>query len=121
MLDDDTRDQIPLFELPPPAEPAPGTRKPEPAKTPAPRKTQQKTQAPQKPAPRETKRKQAAQQPPVRKDAVAKAVSGLVPEGDVRLTANIRQDLHLRLKIAAAHRRTTIGEIIEELVEKHVR
>jgi hypothetical protein len=39
----------------------------------------------------------------------------------VRLTANIRQDLHLRLKIAAAHRRTTIGEIIEELVEKHVK
>lgn len=49
-----------------------------------------------------------------------KPVSGLVPAGDVRLTANIRQDLHLRLKIAAAHRRTTIGEIIEELVAKHI-
>ena len=46
--------------------------------------------------------------------------AGLVPAGDVRLTINIRQDLHLRLKIAAAHERTTIGEIIEELVEQYV-
>lgn len=52
--------------------------------------------------------------------APAKAVSGLVPDGDVRLTANIRQDLHLKLKIASAYRRTTIGEIIEELIEKYV-
>ena len=48
----------------------------------------------------------------------AKKVSGLVPDGDVRLTANIRQDLHLKLKIASAHRRTTIGEILEELIEQ---
>lgn len=43
--------------------------------------------------------------------------SSAVPEGDVRLTANIRQDLHLRLKIAAARQRTTIGELIEQWVE----
>ncbi len=49
-----------------------------------------------------------------------KGGSGQIPEGDVRLTANIRQDLHLKLKIAAAHRRTTIGELIEELVEKYL-
>jgi len=49
-----------------------------------------------------------------------KGVSGLVPEGDMRLTANIREDLHLKLKLAAAHRRTTIGDLIEELVEKHL-
>lgn len=48
------------------------------------------------------------------------AVSGLVPEGDVRLTANIRQDLHLKLKLKAAHERNTIGEIIESLVERHL-
>ncbi len=52
--------------------------------------------------------------------AKVKAVSGLVPTGDVRLTANIREDLHLKLKIAAARRRTTIGELIEELVDKHI-
>ncbi|MEJ1342474.1 MAG: hypothetical protein RPU34_06115 [Candidatus Sedimenticola sp. (ex Thyasira tokunagai)] len=46
--------------------------------------------------------------------------SGLVPEGDVRLTANIRGGLHLKLKIEAAQRRTTIGELIEELVEKNL-
>jgi hypothetical protein len=48
------------------------------------------------------------------------SLSGQVPEGDVRLTANIRDDLHLKLKIAAARRRTTIGELIEELVEKYL-
>ena len=53
--------------------------------------------------------------------ALAKTyAAGLVPAGDVRLTINIRQDLHLRLKIAAARERTTIGEIIEELVEQYV-
>ena len=49
-----------------------------------------------------------------------KKVSGLVPEDDVRLTANIRKDLHLKLKIKAAEERTTIGELIEELIEKHL-
>ena len=49
-----------------------------------------------------------------------KQVSGLVPEDDVRLTANIRKDLHLRLKIKAAEERTTIGELIEALIEKHI-
>ncbi|WP_279628701.1 hypothetical protein [Caballeronia pedi] len=41
----------------------------------------------------------------------------MIPQGDVRLCANIREDLHLQLKIAAAVRRTTIGEQIEELIE----
>lgn len=53
--------------------------------------------------------------------AKARPTSGLVPEGDVRLTANIREDLHLKLKIAAAHKRTTIGELIEMLVAKHLK
>ena len=43
--------------------------------------------------------------------------SGLVPEGDVRLTANIRGDLHLKLKIRAAQERTTVGELIEAWIE----
>lgn len=43
--------------------------------------------------------------------------SGQVPEGDVRLTANIRADLHLKLKIEAATRRTTVGELIEQMIE----
>lgn len=52
--------------------------------------------------------------------AVPKATgqkSGQVPEGDIRLTANIRADLHLKLKIEAAKRRTTVGELIEQLIE----
>lgn len=49
-----------------------------------------------------------------------KQVSGLVPADDVRLTANIRKDLHLKLKIRAAEERTTIGELIEALIERHI-
>jgi hypothetical protein len=41
------------------------------------------------------------------------AKSSPVPAGDVRVTANIRKDLHLKLKVRAARRRTTIGELIE--------
>ena len=46
--------------------------------------------------------------------------SGLVPESDVRLTANIRADLHQKLKIEAVMRRTTMGELIEELIEQNL-
>ena len=46
--------------------------------------------------------------------------SGLVPEGDVRLTANIRADLHMKLKMYAVENRTTIGEVIEGLIERHI-
>jgi hypothetical protein len=49
-----------------------------------------------------------------------KQLSGLVPENDARLTANIRKDLHLKLKIRAAEQGTTIGELIESLVEKYL-
>ena len=43
--------------------------------------------------------------------------SGQVPEGDVRLTVNMREDLHQRLKIRAVERRTTVGDLIEEWIE----
>lgn len=43
--------------------------------------------------------------------------AGLVPAGDVRLTANIEADLHLKLKIRAAQERTTVGELIEQWIE----
>lgn len=43
--------------------------------------------------------------------------SGLLPTGDVRLTANIQADLHLKLKIRAAQERTTVGELIEQWIE----
>lgn len=45
------------------------------------------------------------------------AKSGLVPTGDVRLTANIRADLHMKLKIRAAQERTTVGELVERWIE----
>lgn len=98
-----------------PAPPAPAAR-PEPVREPV-REAAAKT--PQRPAAKTAARAPARKRGRQPKGAV-KAVSGLVPEGDVRLTANIREDLHLKLKIASAYRRTTIGEILEELIEKYV-
>lgn len=43
--------------------------------------------------------------------------SGLVPAGDVRLTANIRADLHMKLRVRAVKERTTVGELVEEWVD----
>ena len=43
--------------------------------------------------------------------------SGQVPEGDVRLTANIRADLHQKIRIRAIKERTTVGELIEHWIE----
>lgn len=42
------------------------------------------------------------------------------PEGDKRLTINIKEDLHKKLKIAAIERDMTAGELIEALIEKHL-
>jgi len=109
----------PFQELPAPLEAAPTAPQPSSVRPEAP--------AP-KAKPRSTAKKPAT--PPARRPSKplpraaaapqAKKISGLVPEGDVRLTANIRQDLHLKLKIASAYRRTTIGEILEELIETHL-
>jgi hypothetical protein len=43
--------------------------------------------------------------------------SGLIPEGDVRLTANVRADLHMKLKMRAVQERTTVGELIETWIQ----
>jgi len=43
--------------------------------------------------------------------------SGLVPAGDARLTANIRADLHTKLRIRAVQEHSTVGELIEQWVE----
>lgn len=50
-------------------------------------------------------------------DAPTGQKSGLVPAGDVRLTVNIRDDLHQKLKIKAVQDRTTVGELIEQWIE----
>lgn len=121
MIKDDTKEQIPLFEV-----------------------TEIKKEAPLSPAMKSSVRAKMKEEPaaikPVKaakvkastareergskrgaaKRIVKGPVSGQVPEGDVRLTANIRDALHLKLKIAAARRRTTIGELLEELVEKYL-
>lgn len=102
--------QMALFGLPDKPKPAPKKQKAKKAPQPKPATASKK--------PRTSAKKKV----PTKKSAASpsRSRSGLVPEGDIRLTANIREDLHLRLKIAAAKQRTTIGEIIEELVEKYV-
>ncbi|HEY6872426.1 MAG TPA: plasmid partition protein ParG [Geobacteraceae bacterium] len=110
MVKDDTKEQISLFDLPPQEKPAKITT--EVKQKPAPRKEQSKRKEPARPVGRGAPRKEEAKP--------AKAAPGPVPAGDVRLTANIREELHLKLKIAAATRRTTIGELIEELVETYL-
>jgi hypothetical protein len=121
MLNKDIKEQIPLFEIPeskkdqsadPNQKPVSRTEKMTPNKV-----------AKQSAASRKSKKgsvipsKQRIPKNAVAKARVMESQSGQVPEGDVRLTANIRDDLHLKLKITAARRRTTIGELIEELVE----
>jgi len=131
MINDDMKDQIPLFDISAPPPPtATATDEPVAKKTPTIRKkkpsppasvTQTKpaitgktVKQPVSPAKTSTMKKSVTQ-----KTAQPK-ISGAVPDGDVRLTANIRQDLHLRLKIEAARRRTTIGELIEEFIEQYL-
>ena len=120
MLKDDTKEQISLFDLP---EPEKQTEKPLPPREkreerPA---TTRKTATQNESARPVARRKHGKEAPkPTRKVQPVIKAAGPVPEGDVRLTANIREELHLKLKIAAATRRTTIGELIEELVETYL-
>lgn len=51
-------------------------------------------------------------------DMASPSRRGQLPPGDMRLTANIRADLHLKLKIRAAQERTTMGELIEAWIER---
>lgn len=48
------------------------------------------------------------------------SVSGQVPDGDCRLTANIRADLHMKLKMTATIKKITMGELIENLIENYL-
>ncbi len=56
----------------------------------------------------------------INKKSKKKTKSGQVPEGDVRLVANIRKDLHKRLKHAAVDKEATIGELLEGLIDKYL-
>jgi hypothetical protein len=47
--------------------------------------------------------------------------SGQVPEGDVRLTLNVRRELRSNLKMAAVIAETTMGELVEQLIAEHLR
>ena len=127
MIKDETKDQISLFDLSEPEtrEAPPEVKREEPPAR-APRESTKgekkplATQQPstKKPVGRDTQRKASAR--PALATKTAKTTPWPVPVGDVRLTANIREDLHLKLKIVAATRRTTIGELIEELVEQYL-
>jgi hypothetical protein len=124
ILKDDTKDQIPLFELPAVNK----ERLPAQARKPFATAKEKEVPVKKKVAKGEGKSASAARESGGKRKAgrgmekvfMKSPLSGQVPEGDVRLTANIREDLHLKLKIAAARRRTTIGELLEEIVEKYI-
>lgn len=42
------------------------------------------------------------------------------PAGDKRLTINIKKELHKKLKMAAIENETSVGEIIERLVQNNL-
>ena len=42
------------------------------------------------------------------------------PDGDVRLTVNLREDLHLKLRMKALEQKTTAGDLLEQLIEKYL-
>ena len=121
MIKNDTKGQIPLFEVTETTKEAPVSPRIKPSV---------KLKVKEKPASKKpmktargiasTAREEKGSKSGGAKGIVKRPVSGQVPEGDVRLTANIRDDLHLKLKISAARRRTTIGELLEELVEKYL-
>ena len=46
--------------------------------------------------------------------------STAAPAGSTRLTINMRDDLHMKLKMRAVQDRTTAGKLLEELVEKYL-
>ena len=124
MLKDDTKEQIPLFELPAVKIEVPTAPARKPATTANVKKAPVKKIVVKEEGKSESTVRGGAGKINTgrgqKKVVIKSPLSGQVPEGDVRLTANIRQDLHLKLKIAAARRRSTIGELLEEMVEKYL-
>lgn len=124
MINDKIKDQIPLFEMPEGKKdntPETDLKSISRAEKKVTAKVNNRSAASQtnSVSAQKTRMQQKSKRTPA-KVGMKESLSGQVPEGDVRLTANIRDDLHLKLKIAAARRRTTIGELIEELVEKYL-
>ncbi len=118
---DDSREQIPLFEIAPLEEKKKTVGKLKPVVAETMKESVERTKSAKR-APKAVPVSGGIEKKkgPKEKSSPRTPLSGQVPEGDVRLTANIREDLHLKLKIVAARRRTTIGEMLEELVEKYV-
>lgn len=123
MLKDDAKDQISLFDIPAPEKPT----VPPPASSPPARETEDRRQEQKKtaspgmgPAKHSPGIGATPRSIPKKGKTAVRPSQGPVPKGDVRLTANIREDLHLKLKIVSATRRTTIGELIEDLVDRYL-
>jgi len=52
---------------------------------------------------------------------MAKKKKGNIPEGDRRLGMNVSEKIYKDLKHASVTTDTTVGEIVEELVTKHLK
>lgn len=53
-------------------------------------------------------------------ETVSEPVSALELPNNIRLIANIREDLYLRIKLNAAKQKTTVDKLIEKLIENYV-
>lgn len=42
------------------------------------------------------------------------------PDGDVRLTVNMKSELHQKLRIASAMTRVTMGQLVEQLIKERL-
>ena len=42
--------------------------------------------------------------------------SNFPPEGDVRLTLNVKKEIHQKLKVASVMTSTTMGQLVEQLI-----
>lgn len=73
------------------------------------------------------KRKSAILKKPTMDQALAFAENKLqgskstaAPDGDTRLTVNLRNSLHLKLRMKALEQKTTAGDLLEQLIEKYL-
>ena len=63
----------------------------------------------------------AEEQKPAKKPKNKTSKSGQIPDGDMRLVANIDIDLHTRLKTHASRNRTTIRAVLEQWIKENTK
>jgi len=63
----------------------------------------------------------AKRAPRVKSKTKGAAASKLKPSSKIRLSVSIGEDLHLRLKSEAARRKMAVGEVLEQVMRRHLK